>query len=1610
MTRILVVDDDNFFGQMLMEWLKEQGYAVNRVNTAEAALEMAAAATDERPEIFLVDERLGSGLSGVELIARLRGVAPTSDAILFTGSTDPEIARRAYLAGAWRYLRRPFDPDEMGYVLAALQEWRGAKTAQFERSWLRVLNRISERLQYAHTVGELGQLLVDGGIELGFDRARFYRVRTVDGTPTLFGMCQSGVNLVVDFDGVVYSVEKTIYHQKAFAERKPTFFRNRELGPSFLSTLPQADGLPNSLGEWVIIPLFSGDECIGSLSMDNCHTAKSIHPQQKELLRLFAGQAVSALERAVRNEEEQRERQIENLARQIINQMGNPAENDALDRLLSAIHENFLGKNRDDNFIVTLQDKETGWYRYRLHIENGIPFPPSWQAPTQGGLIEYVMLKKSPLFLLSDVAAFREANNIAKVGQHPARSWMGVPLCIGEDVIGAVVMENDYRDYAFTEQQFNSFKLLAGHLTSVIQAAWLNEQQRKINQLLATLETGSVRITQLAMESEEWLWHTTLTLCTAHYGAGFDRAMLFLVERNRAIGSLRLYGRMAIGHLTKKSAHQDWEKDVTDEMDWEKYLTKLETGSLVDTPLHGAVQGFLIEPEKTSPIFQQILNKPSVLKVSQKEATTQLPADFLQKFGMTDYVLVPVQAGNRLLGVVVLDNIWETDPHQYGALPYIDALTNQAALIYEILQSHREQKQLIAIQRDVLTHANIDLEQTLNKIRSTVLNALEADIVSIDVLEDGQELRYSASYSGHVDNENLPHRHEPSHQPGKLARHILQNDLVLIENMAEHDIPYEGERADAHPFIQEKNIQALVGVSLQGALLSKPQGILFVSSHTPRALKSNEFELVRAYAQLAGIAISNWRDAQGLRDTQESRDRELSRLGEVLTTALATQSDERQIARLLLEKIPDLLAPLPVTVGIVLKEWDRASPESEPVEMHNYYYSKDSRYDDKQMRADKDTGICARAMRERRIQNIKDAPKDPDYRPRDENTHSELDVPILVDGQVVGALNIESPQLDAFTKHHKDMGQRFANIAALAIGNVRRQRNLQTILNAASVVTEPSSLEDTLDTIASEVRDAVPNLSLMSIWYQDPETRTPRLGSYFGVSKVEMKRESPRTDGAVQKGLTLDKPYYQTNVPSDSLFQDRSFVHDEKIQSTAIFPLRVQGEAVGVMFFSYRTRHEFTKEEKRLYPILAEVVASSISDALQLHQIERERKRLRITQEVTEVITASASVDQVLSDVKQKLESLYPRCTVYLARYNQRTGRLNLPPECGVHTLSISNDSDCFICHLAGESLRTGKKTLRRQRHSKRKGTVRPLRLTTTISLGATLVTGGDRGNGRLLGVLLLESPHKDAFDVDDEEIIRNVARQTRIALERFEQEANERFQSDFILRTFDSIPVVHDNNRYTGRILRRIERLQRDQSLADSSRQTLNELLEQVREMAARNTAMNILRDNLIPIALGEKLPSWIEETLSERSVPIDLKLDLSPDITVQAYPKALRRAIYDLVRNAMEAMGLEAENQQLSVTLRLAPDPGQAEIRICNNGPTIPPKAQSKLFNNVYSSKGVERGIGLLFVRAAVERMGGEVWLDSSTVEGGTVFIVRLKVAGSEVDIKESDNENHN
>ncbi|HEY1717635.1 MAG TPA: sigma-54 dependent transcriptional regulator [Verrucomicrobiae bacterium] len=115
---VLVVDDEKNMRLSLQTVLKDEGYTVRTVESAEAALEVLAC-----EEFFMVitDARLG-GMSGYELLNKIRAQWPDLPALMLTAYATPKLAVEAIKAGAIDYLAKPFAPEELLHAVARCAE------------------------------------------------------------------------------------------------------------------------------------------------------------------------------------------------------------------------------------------------------------------------------------------------------------------------------------------------------------------------------------------------------------------------------------------------------------------------------------------------------------------------------------------------------------------------------------------------------------------------------------------------------------------------------------------------------------------------------------------------------------------------------------------------------------------------------------------------------------------------------------------------------------------------------------------------------------------------------------------------------------------------------------------------------------------------------------------------------------------------------------------------------------------------------------------------------------------------------------------------------------------------------------------------------------------------------------------------------------------------------------------------------------------------------------------------------------------------------------------------------------------------------------------------
>ncbi|MDC6364228.1 MULTISPECIES: sigma-54-dependent transcriptional regulator [Flavobacteriaceae] len=113
MPKILIIEDDTAFCQMLSKFLTKNGYAVSSSYTIKEAQENLSASNFD---VILSDVRLPKG-NGLTLLSTVKKASPNTQVILMTGYAEVKTAVNAMKKGAFDYISKPFTPDEILSVI-----------------------------------------------------------------------------------------------------------------------------------------------------------------------------------------------------------------------------------------------------------------------------------------------------------------------------------------------------------------------------------------------------------------------------------------------------------------------------------------------------------------------------------------------------------------------------------------------------------------------------------------------------------------------------------------------------------------------------------------------------------------------------------------------------------------------------------------------------------------------------------------------------------------------------------------------------------------------------------------------------------------------------------------------------------------------------------------------------------------------------------------------------------------------------------------------------------------------------------------------------------------------------------------------------------------------------------------------------------------------------------------------------------------------------------------------------------------------------------------------------------------------------------------------------
>ncbi|NJN27615.1 MAG: sigma-54-dependent Fis family transcriptional regulator [Cyclobacteriaceae bacterium] len=115
MQQILVVDDDAYFNKMLSAFLGKNGFAVHSALDAKKALDHISMSV---PDLVLIDFKLPD-LNGLELMELIKEKSPGQTMILMTNYSDVRTAVRSIQLGAFEFVTKPVNPDELLLTIQA---------------------------------------------------------------------------------------------------------------------------------------------------------------------------------------------------------------------------------------------------------------------------------------------------------------------------------------------------------------------------------------------------------------------------------------------------------------------------------------------------------------------------------------------------------------------------------------------------------------------------------------------------------------------------------------------------------------------------------------------------------------------------------------------------------------------------------------------------------------------------------------------------------------------------------------------------------------------------------------------------------------------------------------------------------------------------------------------------------------------------------------------------------------------------------------------------------------------------------------------------------------------------------------------------------------------------------------------------------------------------------------------------------------------------------------------------------------------------------------------------------------------------------------------------
>ncbi len=681
-------------------------------------------------------------------------------------------------------------------------------------------------------------------------------------------------------------------------------------------------------------------------------------------------------------------------------------------------------------------------------------------------------------------------------------------------------------------------------------------------------------------------------------------------------------------------------------------------------------------------------------------------------------------------------------------------------------------------------------------------------------------------------------------------------------------------------------------------------------------------------------------------------------------------------------------------------------------------------------------GLLQKMMNTRRPVVVRDTLSDPlwfspaAWEGRPPFCRSWMGAPIVVRDEVIGFINADSVEPNAYSERDAETLALFAAQAGVALENARlyteahEQHSIAEALRQSAVALSSSlNAEEILDQILVLLECVIPYDAANIQTIRNGRVVLARLRGYerIGPDAERASREaffSAHDVPNMRQMLETRRPHVIPDTWSDPRWVRVPGL--EWIRSWAAAPIIVENEVVGFINVDGAEPGKYGLRHADILDAFARQAAGALRNARLYEQSQRRLRELaaiyrigqRLQQLQSPVVLAQEAIG-ALSDIIG-----YEHGGVMLL--DHETGALETVAliEKGLDAPSLANE----MARVRAFGIRLGRGItgwVAEHGESLRVDDVRqdPRYIAVRGEMLSELCVPMKVGD-RVVGVLNVESVRLAAYSEADQRLLETVAAQLAVAIhnaqlyedlqrayEQLKVSQDEAMRAER-LRALGQMAsgIAHDFNNVLTPVLGYLELALEHPDLPDAARSDVerarrgalaaSSIVARLREFYRPRDAAEpfapVDLNRVIREAVDLTRPRW-RDIPQEQGIVIDTRLELGPSPRVQGDAAALRDLLTNLIANAVDAMPNGG-----TITIRTQTEGDRVLLSVSDTGVGMSEEVRRRAFEPFFSTKGSQgTGLGLSICYGIVQRHGGEIDLQSEQGNGTTVF-VRLPVSG--------------